>query len=96
MTLTAEENWDVLLLMSQADKGQLKWLSNSLLTCPELYPADNSVGILCIVFFSVGTCILLILEQSDTKFLALMVGIESFFWNLSSPTVHYLFVSRTS
>lgn len=56
--------------MSETDKGKLKWLSNNVLTCLELYPADSSVGILCIVF-SVGTCVLLILEQSDMKFLAL-------------------------
>ena len=56
--------------MSETDTEKLKRLSNNLLTCLELYPADSSGGILCIVF-SVGTCVLLILKQSDVKFLAL-------------------------
>lgn len=69
VALTIEENCDVVLLMPKTNKGKLKWLSNTLLPCLELYPADSSVRILCIVF-SVGTCVLLILEQSDMKFFA--------------------------
>lgn len=61
-----EENWDVFLLKPKVNKGKLKWLSSGADICSEL----DSAGILCIVF-SIGTYVLLILEQSDMRFLDL-------------------------
>lgn len=76
------------LLKPKVNKGKLKWLSSGADICSEL----DSAGILCIVF-SIGTYVLLILEQSDMRFLDLhRLELNLFFWNLSSPIIHYLFV----